>query len=259
MARANYAHEVKTFAGGTRWLIKWIERALPAIVGGLELKDIFEEGGFHRMPEALGDAIANPDLSGLLWRAALVIYFLSWVGGAESDTEMQSEVYANAPHGGRLTLMDAGAILSIAAGFLALCIFGKTYQGFAGTLTVFWILNIVAWRYMVGVLKAPIHHSYTSYGRAGRYIDMERVRVAERYIDGRWQWWRFSVGAALIVVMDALAFFLDVPDGYKHGSIFFFVVFVEAWIWAMRWRAKVALNVLEDLSERYGEKLAASA
>jgi hypothetical protein len=259
MARANYAHEVKTFAGGTRWLIKWIERALPAVVGGLELKDIFEEGGFHRMPEALGDAIANPDLSGLLWRAALVIYFLSWVGGAESDTEMQSEVYANAPHGGRLTVTDAGAIVSIALGFLALCIFGKTYQGFAGTLTVFWGINIIAWRYMVHVLKPPIHHSYTAYGRAGRYIDMERVRVAERYIDGRWQWWRFAVGAVLIVVMDLLAFFLDLPPGYAHGTIFFFVVFVEAWIWLMRWRAKVALNVLEDLSERYGDKLAASA
>jgi hypothetical protein len=66
------------------------------------------------------------------------------------------------------------------------------------------------------------------------------------------------VGAALALAMDALVFFIDLPEGYAHGSILFFVVVVEAWIWWMRSRTKVSLNVLEDLSERYGDKLAAS-
>jgi hypothetical protein len=111
---------------------------------------------------------------------------------------------------------------------------------------------------MVRALKAAIRQSYVKYGKAGEYIDMERVRVVELYVDGRWQWWRFAVGGALVLGLDALVFFADLPPAYAQGAIFFFVMFVEAWIWIMRARTKLALSVLNDLSERYGEKLAAS-
>lgn len=250
---------VKTFADGTRFLIKWIERILPVIVGGIELRQLIVEGGIENLPGALKHAITNTGFSTVLWKAALVIYFFSWIFGAESDTEMQADVYYAAPHGGRLTKVDIGAILSIAVGFIVLCYVADNYRLFALALTVFWVVNVGAWRYMVGVLKASIAQSYMNYGRSDRYIDMEKVRVAERYVDGNWQRWRFGVGAALALVMDALAFFVDLPEGYAHGSIFLFVVFVEAWIWLMRARAKVSLKVLDDLSERYGDKLAATA
>lgn len=58
--------------------------------------------------------------------------------------------------------------------------------------------------------------------------------------------------------MDALSFF-DLGQGFAQGSIFFFVVFVESWIWIMRAKTKISLRALDDLSERYGEKLTASA
>ena len=260
MARAKHEHEVKTFAHGTRILIKIIEYSLPLILGGLELGELIREHGFAELPQALKHAITNPALSTVLWRTALVIYFLSWVLGGDSDTEMQADVYLTAPHGGRLTRHDVGAIVALALGFGVLCyVSSKDYRWSALALTGFWALNVLVWRYMVGVLKGSIQHSYMSYGRAAAYIDMEKVRVVERYIDGSWQWWRFGVGAVLALAMDALVFFVDVPEGYAHGSILFFVVVVEAWIWWMRSRTKVSLNVLEDLSERYGEKLAASA
>jgi hypothetical protein len=111
---------------------------------------------------------------------------------------------------------------------------------------------------MVGVLKTPIHQSYVKYGREGRYIEMERLRAVEAYVDGGWQWRRFAAGALLALAMDALAFFFDLPPGYAQGSIFFFVVFVESWIWIMRWRTNLSLEVLDDLSERYGDRLAGS-
>jgi hypothetical protein len=260
MARAKHEHEVKTFAHGTRFLIKLIEYSLPVILGGLELGELIREHGFLELPQVLQHAITNPALSTVLWRTALVIYFLSWMLGGESDTEMQADVYLTAPHGGRLTKLDIGAIVGLAVGFGILCyVSSKDYRWAAVALTGFWAFNVLVWRYMVGVLKGSIHQSYVNYGRSRRYIDMEKVRVAERYIDGNWQWWRFGVGAVLALAMDALVFFVDLPEGYAHGSILFFVVVVEAWIWWMRSRTKVSLNVLEDLSERYGEKLAVSA
>jgi hypothetical protein len=257
MSRAKH-DEVKTFAHGTHTLVKIIEYSLPVIVGGLEIRELIHQEGIERLPEAVAHAIANPDLSTVLWKTALVIYFFSWVLGADSDTEMQADVYLAAPHGGRLAKKDAGVILGIAVGFAVLCIVSDSYRGFALALTVFWAGNVAAWRYMVRALKAAIRQSYVKYGKAGEYIDMERVRVVERYVDGRWQWWRFAVGGALVLGLDALVFFADLPPAYAQGAIFFFVMFVEAWIWIMRARTKLALSVLNDLSERYGEKLAAS-
>jgi len=260
MARAKHEHEVKTFAHGTRILIKVIEYLLPVILGGLEVGELIREHGFLELPRVLEHAITNPALSTVLWRTALVIYFLSWMLGGESDTEMQADVYLTAPHGGRLTLQDAAAILGLALGFGILCyVSSKDYRWAAVALTGFWAFNVLVWRYMVGVLKGSIHQSYSSYGRSRRYIDMEKVRVVERYIDGKWQWWRFGVGATLALAMDALVFYIDLPEGYAHGAILFFVVVVEAWIWLMRSRTKVSPNVLEDLTERYGDKLAARA
>ncbi len=250
-------HEVKTFAHGTRTLLKVIEILLPVIVAGIELRELIHHGGIERLPEALAHAVANPDFSTVLWKTALVIYFLSWVLGGESDTEMQEDVYIGAPHGGRLNTLDIGVILGIALGFGVLCVVSDNYRGFALALTAFWAINVVAWRYMVGVLKGAIRQSASHYGRTREYIDLEKLRIIERYVDGRWQWWRFAVGGALVLALVALVFFAHVPEAYAQGAIFFFVVFVEAWIWIMRARTKLSLNVLEDLSERYGDKLAA--
>jgi hypothetical protein len=111
---------------------------------------------------------------------------------------------------------------------------------------------------MAAVLKSPIHQSYVKYGRAKEYVEMEKLRAAERYLTGKWQWWRFAAGAILAVAMDALSFF-DLGPGFAQGSICFCVVFVESWIWIMRAKKKISLRALDDLSERYGEKLTGSA
>jgi uncharacterized membrane protein len=224
----------------------------------LELRDLIKEKGITRLPDALRDAFTNPDVSTILWKAALVLYFFSWVFGAESDTEMQADVYLAAPHEGRLTKQDIGVMLGIAIGFAVLCVVSDNYRGFALALTGFWLFNVIAWRYMVRALKTPIHQSYVKYGQDKQYVEMEKLRVVERYVAGRWQWWRFAAGAILAAAMDALSFF-DLGQGFAQGSIFFFVVFVESWMWIMRAKTKVALRALDDLSERYGEKLAGSA
>jgi uncharacterized membrane protein len=138
-----------------------------------------------------------------------------------------------------------------------LCLVSDNYRWFALALTAFWTINLFGWRYMVGVLKTPIHQSYVKYGRAKEYVEMEKLRAVERYLTGNWQWWRFAAGAILAVAMDALSFF-DLGQGFAQGSIFFFVVFVESWMWIMRAKTKISLRALDDLSERYGEKLTGS-
>jgi hypothetical protein len=258
MARTKHHDGVKTFAQGTHRLVWWIETSLPLIIGGLEVRDLIKEEGIGQLPYKLQQAFANPDISTVLWKTALVIYFFSWVFGADSDTEMQSEVYLAAPHKGRLGKQDLGVMLGIVAGFVVLCIVGNNHRWFALALTGFWTINILAWRYMVRMLKTPLHQSYVTYGRAKQYVEMEKLRAVERYITGEWQWWRFAIGAVLAAAMNVFAF-VELRPGYAEASIFFFVVFVESWMWLMRVRTKLSLRVLDDLSERYGEKLAGSA
>ncbi|MGH7770162.1 MAG: hypothetical protein ACREQP_22145, partial [Candidatus Binatia bacterium] len=207
------------------------------------------------LPLKLQQAFASPDISTVLWKSALVIYFFSWVFGANSDTEMQSEVYLAAPHEGRMTKEDVGVMLGIVAGFVVLCIAGNNHRWFALALTGFWTINVLAWRYMVGALKTPIRQSYVKYGRAKQYVEMEKLRAVEHYATGRWQWWRFAAGALLAAAMNVFAF-VEVGPGYAEASIFFFVIFVEAWIWIMRQKTKLALRVLDDLTDHYGDKLA---
>src|SRR6266849_8241903 len=116
MARTKRHDGVETFAHGTHRLVRLVEFLLPVIVGGLELRELILREGIARLPDTLRHAFANPDISTVLWKVALVLYFFSWVFGAESDTDMQSEVYLAAPHEGRLTKQDVGVMLGIAIG-----------------------------------------------------------------------------------------------------------------------------------------------
>lgn len=257
MVRTKHHVGVKTFAHGTHNLVRLIELLLPLIVGGLELRDLIHDEGITRLPDAIQRGFANPDIATILWKAALVLYFFSWVFGADADTDMQSEVYLSAPHEGRLTKQDIGVMVGIAAGFAVLCVVSDNYRWFALALAGFWTINVFAWRYMVGALKTPIRQSYVKYGRAKQYVAMEKLRAVERYITGRWQWWRFGAGFILAAAMNVLSYF-DLGSGYVEASIFFFVVFLESWIWIMRSRTRLSLRVLDELADRYGEKLAQS-
>ena len=227
---------------------------LPIVIASLEIGELIREGGFRQLPRALGEVVTNSDFATVLWRASLVLYFLSWVFGAESDIDAQEEVYLVAPREGTLSQQDIGVGIGIAVVFGVLCWVSDSYRAFALALTGFWIVNVVTWRYLVRLLAKPIRESRALYEREGRYIELERLRIAENYIAGNWQWWRFAIGAVLAIVMNGLAWF-DLSRGYAAASIFAFVISVEAWIWLMRLRRKLALKALEEFGERYGEKL----
>jgi hypothetical protein len=237
-----------------------VELLLPAIVGGLELGELVRENGFALLPQAIASAFTNTDVARVLWRAALVVYFLSWVIGADSDIEFQQEAYLVAPREetGGLTRTDIAMAVGIAIGFGVLCYVRNSYRGFALALTGFWIGNFLGWRYLTRMLEPPIRESIARCERGNRYIELEKVRIVEQYILGRWQWWRFGAGAVLAVGMNILAW-KELSLGYAAFSIFAFVAIVESWIWLMRSRGKYGLRLLEDLSDRYGEKLATVA
>lgn len=251
--------DVKKFAHSVHRIVRAAELLLPVIVGGLEIGELVRENGFALLPHALVSAFTNADVARVLWRAALVIYFLSWVIGADSDIEFQQEAYLVAPRGdtGGLTNRDIAIAVGIAIGFGVLCYVRDSYRGFAIALAGFWLANIASWRYLVRMLEPPIRESVAQCERENRYIELEKVRIVEHYILGEWQWWRFGIGTLLAIAMNLLAW-RGVSIGYAAGSIFAFVVIVESWMWLMRWRGKYGIQLLEDLNQRYREKLASA-
>lgn len=254
MSPAGHGGGVKKFARSAHRLVRLAEFFLPIIIASLEVGELMREGGFRQLPRALAEVVTNADIATVLWRVSLVLYFLSWVLGAESDIDAQEEVYLVAPRGGTLSEQDIGVGIGIAVVFGVLCWVSDNYRAFALALTGFWVVNIVTWRYLMRLLATPIRESRALYEREGRYIELERLRVAENYIAGNWQRWRFAIGALLAIVMNGLAWF-DLSHGYAAASIFVFVTSVEAWMWLMRLRRKLALEALEEFGERYGEKL----
>ena|SRR5579864_1264683 len=254
MSPAGHGGGIKKFASSAHRLVRLAEFFLPVIIASLEVGELIREGGVRQLPLELGKVVTNADFATVLWRASLVLYFLSWVLGAESDIDAQEEVYLVAPREGTLSTQDIGVGLGIAVVFGVLCWVSNNYRAFAVALTGFWIVNVITWRYLVRLLATPIHESRALYERDARYIELERLRIAENYIAGNWQQWRFAIGALLAIVMNGLAWF-DLSRGYAAASIFVFVLSVEAWMWLMRLRRKLALKALEEFGERYGEKL----
>lgn len=238
----------RRFAKSADKLIFAVEVSVGAIFGWVELWPLMGEA----IEKGIGKVIQGLRPEEAVWNATLVIYFFSWIFGTKRDAEVQGEVYLTAPNRGHLATQDIAVGVSIAIGFVVLLLL-KTYPGWlAVALTLFWFGNIVAWRYLVKLLTQPIDKSRLLYTREKEYIGLAKLHIVERYISGRWQWWRFVLGGVLIVAVDVTAFFEHIDT--KMGLIVFVAV-VECWVWLERARTELSLNVLEDFGDRYGKRL----
>jgi hypothetical protein len=240
--------QAKKLSKAVHKLLRAIEIALLIIFGSVELWPFVGE----LLQKGLVEVVHGLKPADFVWDGTLIIYFASWIFGAESDAEVQGEVYLTAPNKGQLTAQDLMIAGSIAGAFAVLLLLRHKPHLLAGAMTLFWLGNILAWRYLVNLLKTTINKSRATYRRNKEYIGLEKLNVVQRYISGQWQWWRFGLGAVLIIAVDVFAF-MDVID-IEMGLVFF-VGFVESWIWMERARTNVSLRILDDLHEKYGNKM----
>lgn len=195
-------------------------------------------------------------------RLALVIYYLAWLFGVLLDIQDEETVLAEAPHRGRLPVAAFGLCILITVVFGVLC-WVKSYQEFMITLTVFWLVNLIAWRYLVIKLtRSAIEASRARYEAVQAYFHVERLRHLDAYLHGRWQWYRFASG---LVVMCALSVVVlgDFapqlanrlprlsPDSLISLAILIFVVVFEGWIWGFRVKRRTGIGALDALEYSY--------
>ncbi len=244
---------VDRLARTTRRVVKVVAILLPAVVAGLSLRDV--------TVQTVVDVLTRSNE--VVWRVAILLYFASLVFGAYSDIDDQARVFRVAPRMGQLPLPAIAIILmlGIIGGIVA---YSWSFEVFAIALTAFWVVWILGWKFMVGAVTAPmVGDSRAIYTRNNDYAGIERTRVVEDFLAGRWHIARFLAGGAILLMLLGLSLarhqnIAALPivgalnwETLKAFGLLFFVLVMESWIWAKRIKMKALLMGLDQLARRY--------
>lgn len=247
---AKEKNQLMKLLSSTRTWMSILASGLVLVFGWLKLK------GVSIIP------LTSDSFTTVLLRGSMILYFFSWVFGASWDAHDQGLVYLTAPNKGRIPVIAIFLMIIITLVFGILC-WVDSYVKFAAVLGIFWLVNLIAWQYMMRKLVGEvITKSSTILLQLGHHLELARLHIVRDYLSGSWQWWRFCIGAVLIICINVLAN-TNVPNDIKAAtnvlsaefvmvfSIFLFVAVVELWIWVMRIKRRISLNLLDDLGETY--------
>jgi hypothetical protein len=208
-------------------------------------------------------AISEASVANILWKLVLAVYFLLWVLGTRVDAEEQALVYRYAPNNGKLSY-SAVAVIGTLLFFGAILLYSRNFEEFTIALAAFFVIDFLAWRYLVrSVVRPIVSVSRDMYIKDGDCIGIEKLAVIENRICGQWKWWRNCIGGLLIALLGAIAFLKQDGDVQQLLSPFaswelvqviamtLYVAVMEAWIWIERFKARISIQMLDDLGERY--------
>jgi hypothetical protein len=204
------------------------------------------------------------DLSAqLVLRTTLATYYVSWVAGLSFDADEQEVLYVEPPDRSRVIVTCIITALIVAIPFGVLCYF-QSYRAFAGTLSAFLIGNIIAWLIVIHwLLPAAVTKTAEYYKNQGAHAQLLGLKLfVDDYLHGSWQVWRFSAGAALVAMIDIVAFtglyeHLGIPHVLMSKEfavatlLFIFVLVMEGWCWARKLQCRVERLLLERLEASY--------
>jgi hypothetical protein len=206
-----------------------------------------------------------------LRKLTLAIYYFCWVFGTSFDVSTQQAVYVTDPKKGRMSWDTIGAVLTLLLVVGILLWASENEKRFAAVLTVFVLTNILLWLYLLQRVQPIIRASENFYRKEKDFFELERLHVVRDYISGDWQWHRFVVMGAIVVVADLVCFVdpvrqtlsaitqLSLPDLstdvasslLPDFSLVVFVLVAESWIWTIRVRTRTSLNVMSALKGKY--------
>ncbi|MEW6666791.1 MAG: hypothetical protein AB1512_16440 [Thermodesulfobacteriota bacterium] len=242
--------QLSRLADTTRWMTRTLAGLLALIFAWLKLEGL-------PLP-----AVTTEPVALLILRLTLVLYYSSWVLAVMVDTRDFEDAFVSAPHQGKIPARGFSIAVFLSASFGLLC-WVQNYRDFVLALALFWVINILGWRYIVmNFLRPAIRESRGVLEKAEGHLYLERISVVDAYVNGGWQSARFIVGALGILLLAFLCFshFLEAisrslgflsSTGFMAIAIAFFVLFVETWIWFQRIRRRIVIRQLERLSLKY--------
>ena len=247
------------FARTTRRVVVWIVTILALGFTVLQVKGLSS------------DYLVNPTASTVMWRGALIAYFWCWRFGCIFDTDIQELAYAYLPHGGRWRWPSYGIVVLLIAAAAALVWSYGDIRWFAVTITLFFLVDHVGWRYLVKELASSARKSEQEFRANEDYFALERLRIVRAQIGGNWKWWRSAFGGAIILIIDLFAFVphvrvwlaypvqlvqsgISAVDAEIYAFSFLILLFVtvmEVWHYLIRLRTQFWLQYLGDVRDRY--------
>jgi len=233
-------------------------RILQFVAGGLALT--FTWLKFHGLNFA---PLVNDLSAQLVLRTTLAGYYVSWVAGLSFDADEQEVLYIEPPERSRVIATCVITALLVAVPFGVLC-YLQSYRAFASTLSAFLIGNIICWLLVIRwLLPEAVAKTAKYYIAQGAHAQLLGLRLfIDDYLHGSWQVWRFSAGAALVAVIDVVAFTglydrLGTPHAVMNKEfavaalMFIFVMVMEGWAWARKLQCRVGRLLLERLEGSY--------
>jgi hypothetical protein len=233
-----------------RLIIQLIAAALGLYYGYLQLSGLEVE------------AFKTDGFADTLMKITLLIYYLAWLKGNLMDLKDEEAIFMMPPNKGKFSFSAIMMILLLAIIFFFLCYF-KSKRIFALILDAFMISNIYGWQYLIKFISDSVKENKEFYNSENKNFRNEYLRImVEDYLKGCWQYWRFGVGIFMLIIINILVFTnfsLLISSGLNLksaelvkaiGFIIFITVF-EGWIWYMRLRRSVSLNLIDKLDEEY--------
>ena len=254
--------DLTKLARAVRASIRIISIILPILYAWLSFRGL----SFREIVSALSDSTALD----IFWKTVLLIYYTGWVFGSTMDTNLHEDVSFGAPYEGRLPA-TAVLLLAVFLVLAALLLYSKTYEQFVFFFTAFFISNLIGYAYIARKFTRPmLRELRLEYEGRNDFFNLERLSIFERYMLGRWQIWRFLVGALMISAMIGVAILKFLHAGrvpyleetpielLQAAGMLCFVAVMEIWIFAMRVKARAGLAALDELASKYELRRAAA-
>lgn len=243
---------------------------LTAKILGFVVAGIFTVFQFKDLPLSPFTDSGTPQL---LIRIALILYFWSWVIATPFNLHLQSTVFTQDPHHGRVPvgyyfllpmLLAVGALLAVTS---------RNERYLALAFSFLLIIDLPIWWQWVVWSRRVIEASKVTYlhQSAPHYSGVERLNLIENYISGRWQWGRYVAMVLMLIGINIFCFdskirldFASTLASRLPGaspemlerllpalSFFLYVVVAELWIWAVRIKTMISLRLIKRLASTY--------
>lgn len=192
------------------------------------------------------------DLNGrVILKVTLVGCLYCWYWGCNNDLSVENDILRRDPG---WQFMDTLVALAIAVGFAFLFLVNDM-RTLSVTFILFLAANVLGWLYIRRRLEPLVAETERLYDSGNDALGLVKTAVFRDYMFGRWQWYRFSLGLSLLILLAGIAFgpltrVIGVPQDLLF-AVWAAVALsaLEVWIWHRR----IVLKTLWDGMDWLGE------
>jgi len=218
--------------------------------------------GFLQLSGIEIDPFKNDEFADILMKINLLIYYLGWLNGTLMDLKDEEAIFILPPNKGKFTASAIGTLIILAILFFLLCSFRSNYV-FVLILDGFLIANVISWKYLINFISNSVKENKEFYSNENKnYKSIYLNLMIDVYLKGNWQWWRFGIGAFILIIINVLVFTqlaqiisirfnMHSAELVKAIGFLIFITVTEGWIWIMRLKRRTQIELIDTLDENY--------